>query len=160
MPVLLDSLLGFHKDLALLIAASKFPAEYRSACIERDEDPDSPDATPYAYEAALHIDPKSICDPKIRQEAIDAFGQDPFVIDSDKVYIDNHDNGVRVWDLTKYGSSFQYVIPKSNLLKLNMEDGCNSDDDEYVTIRIKTGKGGRGMYRVPKSVAGDMMGCD
>lgn len=32
--------------------------------------------------------------------------------------------------------------------------------DEMVVIRIKTGKGGRQQFRVPKRVAKDMVGCD
>ena len=36
----------------------------------------------------------------------------------------------------------------------------DADGDAIVVIRIKTGKGGRLAFRVPKHVAGDMVGCD
>lgn len=43
------------------------------------------------------------------------------------------------------------------------QDSYELDDpagDDMVIIRIKTGKGGRQQFRVPKRVAKDMVGCD
>ena len=63
------------------------------------------------------------------------------------------------------GIQFDEVHPvTSKRTKTFVEQGSYQLDDpngdQMVVIRIKTGKGGRQQFRVPKRVAKDMVGCD
>ena len=154
--------LGDAKELAFLVAASNFVIEYSARAASRDSDSDSPDDTSDASEAALRIDPSRIYNSAKRNEVIDAFGTHPFAIHSDLCYVTKSGNSVTVYEYDRLGTTvFRKTIPQSELLRMSSgDDGDQDADEEFVTIRIKTGKGGRACFRVRKRDAKDMVGCD
>ena len=161
----IDSLTESERDLAFEIVASKWTRLYSDACRERDEDEFSReiDNVDLQQEASI-IDPSQLPDHQ-KQRAIDTFGNNKLIIDSDNFYISTDTQypvlgkpGVKGVKFVRTDTEklTRYFVPESKL-EAPKKPG---EDDEYVTIRIKTGKGGRAHFRVKKSDAKDMGGCD
>ena len=116
-------------------------------------------------QAAL-IDP-DLLPPAKKTKFIDTFGADcgKFEIDTTNMCI-AHDKEYPLPGKPISGIKFTEIDPKNsyNRTKTFIEQGSyeldDPDGDEMVVIRIKTGKGGRQQFRVPKKVAKDMVGCD
>jgi hypothetical protein len=51
-----------------------------------------------------------------------------------------------------------FFFPSAELDALASDGAAGSSSDEYVTVKINTGKGGTAHFRVLKKDAGDMMG--
>lgn len=160
-----------ERDCAFEILASNFSNTLATAKREAAEDEyfGRVDECDCLDEAAL-IDPE-LLPPSKRDKFVSAFGADcpKFSIDTEHIVADKTTDYPRGGGPGVRGVAIFHTNPKTLKRARTFYDsktfftptrGNDEDDDEYVTIRIKTGKGGRGMYRVPKSVAGDLMGCD
>ena len=152
-----------HRELAFEIVAANYSKSYADACRQRDEsDGWTLDSTAVADEAAV-IDP-SLLPPAKKARAIEAFGDAKFSIDTRDLTIEvdrqwpiNGQPGVDGIKITEtHGMTNVSTFIEQGAYECPEDDG----DDEMVTIRIKTGKGGRAHFRVPKKVARDMVGCD
>jgi len=162
----IDQLTEPERELVFEIVASKYTKLYSDACKERDNEDHGgpePDVDDITLEAC-RINPSTL-PAAHKQRAIDAFGKQSLVLDSDNFYMDTD----RVYPVpgkpgisgikfvrTDTDKPTKYFVSEERMTAA--EDA--EDDGEMVTIRIKTGKGGRAMFRVPKSVAKDMVGCD
>lgn len=137
--------------------------EYSKARKEADEDCDFNKDLSDAVEDACTIDPELL--PKSKKARVtDAFGDFKFCINSSNLYMttdkkycgDNIVHGVTVVE-TDYYPHKKTFVPKSEMTSSGSSDDGSGDED-MVTIKIKTGKGGLATFRVPKSEAGDMIG--
>ena len=160
----IDDLTECERELAFEIVANKWSKLYSDACKERDEEDygREPDGIGILQEASI-IDPSSLPASQ-KQRAIDTFGNNKLILDSDNFYISTTTEypipgkpGIKGVKFVRTDTDHftKYFVSEDKFTA-----SAEEEDDEYVTIRIKTGKGGRGHYRVLKSVAKDMMGCD
>ena len=152
-----------ERELAFQIVAANFSKGYATACRERDESDDwSLDSAAVADEAAI-IDP-SLLPPAKKARAIEVFGEAKFSLDTDDLHmaVDKHYpiRGGPGIDGIKFTETHGLRPVATFVEQGSYECPDNDDDDEMVVIRIKTGKGGRQQFRVPKKVAKDMVGCD
>ena len=160
----IDELTEPERDLAFEIVANKWSQLYSEACKQRDEDDCGfePDGSAMLEEASV-IDPSSLPDNQ-KQRAIDTFGKNKMIIDSDNFYIDAATEYPVVGEPGVKGVRFVRTDTKTFTKYFVSEEkftaSSKEEDGEMVTIRIKTGKGGRAHFRVLKSVAKDMCGCD
>mgnify|MGYP005721287835 CR=1 FL=1 len=160
------SLPASEQDLVIEIFASNYMRALTVAKREADDDEFCP---PYneldCVDEAASIDPDLL--PKSKREKFaNVFGPTcgKFKIDTAHLVAESTteyprgggpgSKGVAVTDTKKRKRKFVECA------KFVADDEGDNGCDEYVTITIATGRGGRGMYRVPKSVAGDMMGHD
>jgi hypothetical protein len=152
-----------ERELAFQIVAANFSKGYAAACRERDESDDwNLDSAAVADEAAI-IDP-SLLPPVKKARAIEVFGEAKFSLDTGDLHMDIHRHypvqgapGIDGIKFTEtHGSQSVSTFVEQGAYECPDDDG----DDEMVVIRIKTGKGGRQQFRVPKKVAKDMVGCD
>ena len=162
----IDQLTEPERELVFEIVASKYTKLYADACKERDnEDHAGPDVDEADItREACKIVPSDL-PAAHKQRAIDAFGTQALVLDNDNFYMSSDKvypvpgkpgvSGIK-FVRTDTEALTKYFVSEERLTAA--EDA--EDDGEMVTIRIKTGKGGRAMFRVPKSVAKDMVGCD
>ena len=167
------SLMSAHERACVFeIIASKFNEVLSTAMRQTEEDGASFDSFQKleCLEQAALIDPELL--PKSKKaKFVGAFGAEcgKFEIDTTHMLADTAtEYPVRGAPGVK-GVAIVEVNPATNRRTktfidaksfASADDGANEDDDEMVVIRIKTGKGGRQQFRVPKKVAKDMVGCD
>ena len=152
-----------QRNLAFNIIASNYDAEYSKARKEADDDLDFDRDMSDAIDSACSVDTDLLPKSK-RARVVEEFGQEKFSIDNSNLYMTIGKEyvgntplpGVFVVETDLSPPKKTFVAKKDMTL---FESG-DSSGDEMVTIKIKTGKGGRATYRVPKSEAGDMVGCD
>lgn len=160
--------LGDNKEFAFQIAASSFLGIYSKWFRAREEGESTLVDT--ASEEALLIKPLQL-DPAFCAKATSAFGSAPFRIHPEKCYIEKMEewikdddgkkiktSGVVVKERMEYGSDLKFFFANKDLLAIRNPSASSSNENEYATISIDTGKGGRQTYKVLKTDAGDMMG--
>ena len=156
------------KMLAFHIAASRFPAAAARAAALRDEDEYFSGDADAAVQEACRIDPSSVKG-AAGKEAVEVLGLEAFRLSTERLYIEEYvdysnggrTEGVRVVEshptLTSFGSQQRHFFPKAKLLAL-AEAGPTGDDDEFVTVKIKIGKGGWQHFKCRKGDAAGMQG--
>ena len=151
-----------QRELTLNLIASNYNLEYTKARKEADEDLDFYRDFSGVIDDACTIDPELL--PKAKKARVaEAFGDSKFRINTDNLYmmLDTKYLGNKPVPGVSVVETDHYPPRKTFVAKEDMTSSGSSDsgsEDEMVTIKIKTGKGGLATFRVPKSEAGDMVG--
>jgi hypothetical protein len=150
-----------QQKLAYQIIASTYNTEYSKAKRQRDDECDFDRDVSYVLDSACIIDADHFKSKKLRIH--ETFGEKKITVDNSSLYMTherkyvgkNAIDGVVVVE-TDFRPHKKTFISKCEMMSPSPKDDCGND--EMVTIKIKTGKGGLASYLVPKSEAGDMLG--
>ena len=155
-----------ERDLVFEIVASNFNKGMTEARRHADDSEyfGNIEEDMVAEEASI-IDP-SLLPPAKKARVVAAFGESKFTLDLANTYLTRDKQWPTPGQPGVNGISFVKTLGTGHTQKTFVAEskfdppGEDDDGDELVVIRIKTGKGGRQQFRVPKKVAKDMVGCD